>query len=180
MGCLCQIVWIHGRCSCPPCFRLKRCPRARRNHSRRYLSKRGERREDGMVDTHGRPHTAYGYSSHGVLTILDHTGSILGTNTRGVHRPGHRQLVLDIWTRCRGLGRDSDIHVSNARQLVVCSPRSLHIDRILFVPETLYFEGNIREQHQARRLSIRLTPFEHAEVPKWSTAFFRPVCASIS
>ncbi|KAI7778452.1 hypothetical protein LA080_002152 [Diaporthe eres] len=49
----------------------------------------------------------------------------------------------------------------------------IHI--VFFVPETLYFEGNIREQHQARRLSIRLKPFEHAEVPKWSTAFFRPL-----
>ncbi|KAH8774784.1 major facilitator superfamily domain-containing protein [Diaporthe sp. PMI_573] len=44
-----------------------------------------------------------------------------------------------------------------------------------FVPETLYFEGNIGEQHQARKLSIRLRPFEHAEIPKWSTAFFRPL-----
>lgn len=53
------------------------------------------------------------------------------------------------------------------------------LDRVLFVPETLYFEGNIYEQHQARKLSVRLRPFEHAEVPKWSTAFFRPVCTPI-
>ncbi|KAI9695043.1 MAG: hypothetical protein M1822_000660 [Bathelium mastoideum] len=44
-----------------------------------------------------------------------------------------------------------------------------------FVPETLCFQGNVWEQHRARRLSVRLRPFEHAEVPKWSTAFFRPL-----
>ncbi|KAK2616063.1 hypothetical protein N8I77_002773 [Diaporthe amygdali] len=49
------------------------------------------------------------------------------------------------------------------------------VNSIFFVPETLYFQGNIQEQHQARRLSVRLKPFKHAEVPKWSTAFFRPL-----
>ncbi|KAL9085614.1 MAG: hypothetical protein Q9165_007514 [Trypethelium subeluteriae] len=44
-----------------------------------------------------------------------------------------------------------------------------------FVPETLYFQGNVQEQHRARRLSVRLRPFAHAEIPKWSTAFFRPL-----
>lgn len=59
------------------------------------------------------------YSSPGLLIMLDHAGTILRTDTRRLHRSGHRQLVLDIWTPCRRLGRDSDIHVRSTHWLTV-------------------------------------------------------------
>lgn len=129
-----------------------------------------------MVDTFSMPHVMI-CSPDDQLTISDDTGSILGPYFRRLHRPGYGQLLLDIWTPCGRFGWNSDLHVSNTHWFTVGSLKILHMNRIFFVPETLYFEGNIREQHQARRLSIRLKPFEHAEVPKWSTAFFRPVQA---
>lgn len=49
------------------------------------------------------------------------------------------------------------------------------VSRILFVPETLYFRGNEQEVNSKSRLHIRIRPFAHSEVPKWSTAFFRPL-----
>lgn len=54
----------------------------------------------------------WAHSSHSSLTFSDHAGTIPGTNFRRLHRPGYRQLVLDIWTSCSRIGGNSDLYVS--------------------------------------------------------------------
>lgn len=120
-------------------------------------------------------------TARSALMLADYAGAVLGTDPLSVHCQGNRQLVLDIWPPRRRFGCDPNLHVRSMLVMIFTKGTLVSLQTIsfFFVPETLYFQGNIQEQHRGHRFSVRVKPFEHAEVPEWSTAFFRPV-SSIS